>query len=138
MVKVEKYISADGLKKYCLDGLKDNKKARIFKDPAWADQITRAFIKDIDEQPAIEAASEEWYDWYESQPKLQEEARNEKKLFVRNLGLFFRQTSEGIDRMYLDDNEVVHIVYTGGGEHTVSVGLDNFATIVRDVAGAVQ
>lgn len=135
MEKVEKYISAYGLKKYCLDGLKDSKKAQIFKNPAWADQITRAFIKDIDEQPSIEAASEERYASLLTPP---EEARNEKKLFVRNLGLFFRQTSEGVDRMYLDDNEVVHIVYTGGGEHTVSVVMDNFTAIVRDVAGAVQ
>jgi oligoribonuclease NrnB/cAMP/cGMP phosphodiesterase (DHH superfamily) len=135
MEKVEKYISAYRLKKYCLDGLKDFKKARIFKNPDWADQITKAFIEDIDEQPSIEAASEEWYASPLASP---EEARDEKKLFVRNLGLFFRQTSEGVDRMYLDDNEVVHIVYTGGGEHTVSVEMDNFTAIVRDVAGAVQ
>ena len=35
------------------------KKARIFKNPDWADQITKAFIDDIDEQPSIEKNREE-------------------------------------------------------------------------------
>lgn len=57
----------------------------------------------------------------------------DKKLFVENLGKFATQCRNGVERMYLDDNETVHIVYRGGGEHLVNVHMDSYAALVRDV-----
>jgi hypothetical protein len=63
-----------------------------------------------------------------------EAAFQDRRLFVRNLGVFFRQTRDGVESMELSDDEVVTITYRGGGTHSVNVHMDSYAAIVRDVA----
>lgn len=62
------------------------------------------------------------------------DALEDRKLFVQNLGDLFSQTREQVAEMYLDDNEIVTIVYYGGTTKRVNVHLDSYAAIVRDVA----
>lgn len=62
------------------------------------------------------------------------DALEDRKLFVQNLGDLFSQTREQVAEMYLDDNEIVTIVYYGGTTKRVNVRLDSYAAIVRDVA----
>ena len=68
----------------------------------------------------------------------EDRAREDRKLFVQNLGELLTQTRDGVERCYLDDKEIVHIVYKQGGEHTVNVHMDSYAAIVRDVSKYVQ
>ena len=63
-----------------------------------------------------------------------EAAFQDRRLFVRNLGIFFRQTRDGVEKMELGDDEVVTITYRGGGTHSVNVHMDSYAAIVLDVA----
>ena len=61
-------------------------------------------------------------------------AKEDRKLFVHNLGVFFQQTREGVESMELDDNEIVTITFHGGGTHQVNVNMDSYTAIIRDVA----
>ena len=63
-----------------------------------------------------------------------EEALNDRKLFVHNLGELFQQTRDGVISMELDDNEIVTITYRGGSTHKVNVNMASYTAIVRDVA----
>ena len=65
------------------------------------------------------------------------QAKADRKLFVHNLGEFFKQTRDGVESMELDDNEIVTITFHGGGTHQVNVNMDSYTAIVRDVAKAV-
>lgn len=60
-------------------------------------------------------------------------AQNDRKQFVCNLGTLLRQTREGIVGAYLDDQEMVHVVYNGGHEELINVNMDSYLAIIRDV-----
>lgn len=60
-------------------------------------------------------------------------AQKDRCLFVANLGTLLSQTREGIVGAYLDDNELVHILYKNGHEHLVNVRCDSYMAIIRDV-----
>ena len=66
------------------------------------------------------------------------EDREDRKLFVKNLGWLLSQTREGVEYCELDDNDIVTIYYKGGGTHKVNVHLDSYAAIAYDVAKNVQ
>ena len=66
-----------------------------------------------------------------------EEALEDRKLFVHNLGELLAQTREGVISCELDDNEIVTIAYKGGGTRMVNVNMDSYTAIIRDVAKAV-
>lgn len=66
-----------------------------------------------------------------------EAAFRDRQLFVRNLGIFFRQTRDGVEKMELGDDEVVTITYRGGATHTVNVHMDSYTAIVWDVANNI-
>lgn len=67
-----------------------------------------------------------------------EEDREDRKLFVKNLGWLLSQTRDGVEYCELGDDEIVTIYYKGGGTHKVNVHLDSYAAIVYDVAKNVQ
>lgn len=62
-----------------------------------------------------------------------EDALNDRKLFVRNLGALLAQTREGIVGAELDDNELVAVKYNGGHEVIINVNHDSYLAIIRDV-----
>lgn len=68
----------------------------------------------------------------------EEENREDRKLFVENLGKFATQCRNSVVSMNLDDDDVVHIVFRGGAERCVNVRHDSYAAIVRDVFERVQ
>ena len=57
----------------------------------------------------------------------------DRKMFVRNLGWLLSQTREGIKEAYLDDDEIVHVVFQGGSERRINVAWDSYMAIIRDV-----
>lgn len=59
--------------------------------------------------------------------------QNDRHLFVANLGTLLSQTREGIVGAYLDENELVHVVYKSGHEELVNVRMDSYMAIIRDV-----
>ena len=63
-----------------------------------------------------------------------EDAMEDRKKFVRNLGYLMSQTRCGIIGAELDDNEIVTITYKGGGTREINVHMDSYAAIIRDVA----
>lgn len=63
----------------------------------------------------------------------EEEALNDRKLFVHNLGVLLSQTREGIAGAELDDNEIVTIKFIGGDEIHVNVNMDSYLAIIIDV-----
>lgn len=60
-------------------------------------------------------------------------AQQDREMFVANLGWLLSQTREGIVRAYLDNDEIVHVVYRNGHEELVNVNMDSYMAIVRDV-----
>ena len=67
----------------------------------------------------------------------EEEALNDRKLFVHNLGVLLSQTREGIVGTELDDNEIVTIKFISGHEILVNVNMDSYLAIIRDVAKVI-
>ena len=61
-------------------------------------------------------------------------AYHDRQLFVANLGTMLSQTREGIVGAYLDDYEIVHVVYRNQYEKLVNIGCDSYMAIVKDVA----
>lgn len=61
------------------------------------------------------------------------EAQKDREQFVINLGVLLSQTREGIQGAYLDDQEMVHVVYKGGHEELINVNMDSYLAIIRDV-----
>lgn len=57
----------------------------------------------------------------------------DRKQFVVNLGTLLHQTREGILGAYLDDDEIVHVIYSGGHEELINVNMDSYLAIIRDV-----
>lgn len=64
-------------------------------------------------------------------------ARNDRKLFVANLGTLLLQTRDGILGTYLDNTELVHIVYRNGCEKVVNVRGASYLEIVQEVSKAL-
>lgn len=62
-----------------------------------------------------------------------EEALQDRKRFVRNLGILVSQTRNGIIEMSLNDDEIVTIKFKNGFERYVNVRLDSYSAIIRDV-----
>lgn len=62
-----------------------------------------------------------------------EDALNDRKLFVHNLGMLLAQTREGIVGAELDDNELVAVKYKGGHEAIINVSHDSYLAIIRGV-----
>lgn len=62
-----------------------------------------------------------------------EDALNDRKLFVHNLGVLLAQTREHVISAELDDNEIVTITYNNGYIELVNVNLDSYTAIIRDV-----
>ena len=62
-----------------------------------------------------------------------EDALNDRKLFVHNLGVLLAQTREHVISAALDDNEIVTITYNNGYIEQVNVNLDSYTAIIRDV-----
>lgn len=62
-----------------------------------------------------------------------DDALADRKQFVTNLGLLLAQTREGIREAYLDDDEIVHVVYGNGHEELINVNMDSYLAIIRDV-----
>lgn len=60
-------------------------------------------------------------------------AYRDRQLFVANLGTLLSQTREGIVGAYLDETEIVHVVYRNGYEKLVNVRCDSYMAIIRDV-----
>lgn len=67
-----------------------------------------------------------------------DQALADRKLFVENLGWLLTQTREGVVKAYLDDNEIVHVVFRGGSEKRVNVLMDSYMAIIRDVGKALR
>lgn len=65
-------------------------------------------------------------------------AMADRKQFVENYGWLLTQTREGIVGAYLDDQEVVHVVFRGGHEKRVNVAMDSYMAIIRDVGKALR
>ena len=61
------------------------------------------------------------------------EAYQDRRQFVKNLGILLKQTREGIVGAYLDDSEHVHVVYTNAYEEIINVNMDSYLAIIRDV-----
>lgn len=57
----------------------------------------------------------------------------DRKQFVTNLGVLLTQTREGIQGAYLDDDEIVHVVYQNNHEELINVNMDSYLAIIRDV-----
>lgn len=60
-------------------------------------------------------------------------AKTDREQFVFNLGWLLSQTRECIVGAYLDDREIVHVVYEGGYQEEVNVNMDSYLAIIRDV-----
>ena len=67
-----------------------------------------------------------------------EQALADRKQFVKNLGWLLSQTREGVVGAYLDDKEIVHVVFRHDCENLVNVALDSYMAIIRDVANALR
>ena len=61
-------------------------------------------------------------------------AKEDRKLFAHNLGILLQQTREGVESCELDDDEIVTIIFHGGGTEEVNVNMDSYIAIIRDVA----
>lgn len=68
----------------------------------------------------------------------EQEAIEDRELFVRNLGWLLSQTRDGLISCKLvnaeQEDEHVVVTYRGGGTRSVNTYMDSYAAIVRDVA----
>lgn len=62
---------------------------------------------------------------------------HDKAVFVQNLGWLLRQTREQVEHCFLDEQEVVHILFRGGHEKRVNVRGNSYAAVIREVAAAL-
>lgn len=62
----------------------------------------------------------------------------DRKQFVENLGWLLSQTREGIVGAYLDNEEIVHVVFRNGHEKLVNVRMNSYMAIIRDVGKALR
>lgn len=72
----------------------------------------------------------------------EQEAIEDRKLFVRNLGWLLSQTRDGLISCELvnaeQEDEHVVVTYRGGGTRSINTHMDSYAAIVRDVAEYYQ
>ena len=66
-----------------------------------------------------------------------EDALNDRRIFVRNLGMLLAQTREGIVGAELDDNELVTVSCNDGYKVIISVNHDSYLAIIRDVCNVL-
>ena len=66
-----------------------------------------------------------------------EDALNDRKLFVRNLGALLAQTREGVVGAELDDNELVTVSCNDGYKVFINVNYDSYLEIIRDVVKCI-
>ncbi len=62
-----------------------------------------------------------------------EDALNDRKQFVSNLGVLLSQTRRNISGAELNDNDIVTITYKNGHTRTVNVEADSYSAIISDV-----
>ena len=72
-----------------------------------------------------------------------EDALEDRKLFVKNLGILLSQTRERILSCELDDHEIVHVSFKtrdGQPPHIidVNVNMDSYCAIIKDVMDAIK
>jgi hypothetical protein len=67
-----------------------------------------------------------------------EDALEDRKLFVRNLGVLLSQTRNGIVSAELDDAEIVTVKYKNGYSVHVNVNMDSYASIIKDVMKRIE
>ena len=63
--------------------------------------------------------------------------RSDKAVFVQNLGWLLRQTREQVEHCFLDEQEVVHILFRGGHEKRVNVRGNSYAAVICEVTAAL-
>jgi len=72
----------------------------------------------------------------------EQEAIEDRELFVRNLGWLLSQTRDGLISCELvnaeQEDEHVVVTYRGGGTRKINTHMDSYAAIVRDVAKYYQ
>lgn len=72
----------------------------------------------------------------------EQEAIEDRELFVRNLGWLLSQTRDGLISCKLvnaeQEDEHVVVTYRGGGTRSINTYMDSYAAIVRDVAKYYQ
>ena len=66
------------------------------------------------------------------------DSKEDRKLFVHNLGLLLSQTREGIKSCELGDNEIVTVTYRSGYEMKVNVNMDSYMAIISDVTNHIK
>lgn len=66
-----------------------------------------------------------------------EDALNDRKLFVHNLGVLLAQTREGIVGAELDDNELVTVSCKDGYKVIINVNYDSYLAIIRDICNVL-
>lgn len=65
--------------------------------------------------------------------KSPEEAIEDRKLFVRNLGELLSQTREEVVGCELNDDDIVTVTFRGGHTKLANVRMDSYAAIIIDV-----
>jgi hypothetical protein len=60
-------------------------------------------------------------------------AYRDRQLFVANLGTMLSQTREGIVGAYLDESEIVHVVFRNDHEKLINIRYDSYMDIIVDV-----
>lgn len=72
----------------------------------------------------------------------EQEAIEDRELFVRNLGWLLSQTRDGLISCELvnaeQEDEHVVVTYRGGATRSINTHMDSYAAIVRDVAKYYQ
>lgn len=63
--------------------------------------------------------------------------KDDKAVFVKNLGILLSQTKEGIKGCRLKDNDTVTMEYEDGRTVDINIALDSFSTIVKDVSMSI-
>ena len=65
----------------------------------------------------------------------QDRTKEDKALFVKNLGWLLSQTRNQVEKCeYMAESELVKITFIGGYEKYVNINLDSYLAIVLDVA----
>ena len=67
-----------------------------------------------------------------------EDALEDRKQFVRNLGALLSETRNKITHAELDDNEIVTVSYENGYELKVNVNMDSYTAIIKDVVNSIE
>lgn len=64
--------------------------------------------------------------------------KEDKALFVENLGWLLSQTREQVVKCeYIPKNELVKVIFEDGYEKLVNINLDSYLAIIKDVVRAI-